>query len=197
MSNEAATRRRVALVPQDHRLLPWRTAIGNVEVPLLAGKLPRAQRRNRAYEALRQVQAAHFASEPVCKLSGGMQRRVVIARALAVNPEVLLLDEPFSAVDWWTRRGLHEELATLVATGDLGAVLVTHDLDEAVRLADEVLVLVGYPARVGAALPVDVARDERDSPEGAHSLIAVRAAALRAMQLGAPVKATEISSNQT
>ena len=177
-------RGRVALVPQDHRLLPWRSARANVEVPLLAMGLSKNERRRRAQEALNQTQAGDFSEQPVCTLSGGMRSRVVLARALAVHPRVLVLDEPFSGVDWWTRRALHAELASLVLTSRLGAVLVTHDVDEAVHLADEIVVFVGRPATIAAVLAVDISRNLRDDPAAATALTAIRWEALQLMQVG-------------
>ena len=149
-------RRRVGVVFQSYALFPHMTALGNVMTAL--GHLRASERRSRASALLALVHLQGFEERRPSALSGGQQQRVAVARALAREPEVLLLDEPFSAVDRRTRRGLHDELAELRKAVHMPIVLVTHDLDEAAALADRICVLdagttlqSGPPAEVLAA----------------------------------------------
>ena len=148
--------RRVGLVFQNYALFPHRTALGNVVASL--GHRPAAERKQRARELLALVHLAGFEGRRPATLSGGEQQRVAVARALAREPAVLLLDEPFSAVDRRTRRRLHDEVADLRRALRIPILLVTHDLDEAASLADRICVLAGgetlqtgTPAEVMAA----------------------------------------------
>ncbi len=152
---------------QDFALLPWRTTEENIALPL-EGRLPAAQRRERIEEALRTIGLADFRHAYPRQLSGGMRQRVGIARALAVRPAVLLLDEPLSALDAQTRELLIEELAAIWAGARTTAVWVTHNLEEALRLADRICVLSRRPARIKAMLPVPLPRAERG--EARHAL---------------------------
>jgi molybdate transport system ATP-binding protein len=135
----APHRRRAGLVFQSYALFPHLSALGNVATAL--GHLPRARRRARAAQLLELVHLAGLESRRPAELSGGQQQRVAVARALAREPEVLLLDEPFSAVDKVTRQRLYRELADLRRQLRMPVVLVTHDLDEAIMLADRMTVL--------------------------------------------------------
>jgi NitT/TauT family transport system ATP-binding protein len=157
---------------QDFALLPWRTAEQNIALPL-EGRLPPAERRRRVEEALRTIGLADFRHAYPGQLSGGMRQRVGIARALAVRPAVLLLDEPLSALDAQTRELLIEELAAIWAEARTTAVWVTHNLDEAVRLADRICVLSRRPARIKAMLSVDLPRAERGLERHALALRAL------------------------
>ena len=132
-------RRSVGLVFQQYALFPHLTAADNVAKAL--GHLPRRRRAERARELLELVHLDGLGGRRPAELSGGQQQRVAVARALARDPAVLLLDEPFSAVDQVTRRKLHRELAQLRARVRMPIVLVTHDLEEAVALADRMIVL--------------------------------------------------------
>ena len=161
----------VSLVFQDYTsaLLPWRTVAANVELPL-EGHLPKAERRTRVAATLEMVGLADRAGDRPPQLSGGMQQRVQLARALASRPTALLMDEPFGALDALTKSDLEDELLTLVAGTSMTVVFVTHDIDEAVYLSDRVIVLDGTPAGVAADIAVDCPRPRaqistRESPE--------------------------------
>jgi molybdate transport system ATP-binding protein len=132
-------RRAVGLVFQDYALFPHMTALGNVAAAL--GHLPRGQRAGRARALLAQVHLAGLEDRRPAELSGGQQQRVAVARALARDPAVLLLDEPFSAVDRATRRRLQAELAALRQSLSIPVLLVTHDLEEAALLADRMVLM--------------------------------------------------------
>ncbi len=149
----------VSLVFQDYAssLLPWRSVAGNVELPL-EGRLAKADRRARVMEMLEMVGLADRVDDRPFELSGGMQQRVQLARALASRPAVLLMDEPFGALDALTKADLEDQLLDVFAKTGTTVVFVTHDIDEAVYLSDRVLVLEGGPARVRAEIPVDCPR---------------------------------------
>ena len=149
---------RVGLVFQEPRLLPWRRVVDNVAFPLELAGVPAAQRRERARELLETVGVSAFASAYPAQLSGGMRQRTAIARALVRNPEVLLLDEPFSALDALTRERFDSELLELWQRIGATVIVVTHNISEAVFLADEVVVLSARPGRVVATLPVALPR---------------------------------------
>ncbi|MGQ9779392.1 MAG: ABC transporter ATP-binding protein [Bacillota bacterium] len=136
------------LLFQEPALFPWLTVQENVEFGLKLRGVGREERRRRAREALRQVGLAEFAGSYVHQLSGGMKQRAALARALVLDPGVLLLDEPFAALDAHSRALLGEELRGLWAEKKMTVLFVTHDLAEAVRLAGRVVVLSGRPARV-------------------------------------------------
>ena len=149
----------VSLVFQNYSsaLLPWRSVVGNVELPL-EGDLGKAERYERAMEALAMVGLADRAGDRPTQLSGGMQQRVQLARALVSRPTALLMDEPFGALDALTKADLEDELLSLVAAMATTVVFVTHDIEEAVYLSDRILVLDGAPARLAAEIPVECAR---------------------------------------
>lgn len=149
---------RVALMFQEPALFPWLTARGNVELALRTQGRTRRQRIARADELLATVGLADFAATRPHQLSGGMRQRVALARALAQDADVLLMDEPFGALDAMTRDRLHEELDTIVRTRDITVVFVTHNVREAVRLADRVVVLSARPGRVADEVPVTIGR---------------------------------------
>ncbi|APU17698.1 MULTISPECIES: ABC transporter ATP-binding protein [Actinoalloteichus] len=153
----------LAVVFQDYSrsLFPWLTVAGNVEFPLRSRGIPAAQRKERAAEALEAVGLSAAAAKYPRQLSGGMQQRVSIARALACRPALLLMDEPFASVDAQTRAELEDLLLKVQREQDTTVLLVTHDIDESVYLAHRVLVLSTAPASVVADLPVDLP-PERD-----------------------------------
>ena len=161
----------VSLVFQNYAsaLLPWRTVAANVELPL-EGHMAKPERRQRVAATLEMVGLADRADDRPPQLSGGMQQRVQLARALVSRPTALLMDEPFGALDALTKSDLEDELLALVSTAATTVVFVTHDIDEAVYLSDRVLVLGGDPAGVVADILVDCPRPRaqiptRESPE--------------------------------
>jgi len=146
----------VGLIFQEPRLLPWLTVAQNVGFGL--AELPREKRERRVADVLRRVGLADYGGRWPRELSGGQAQRVAIARALAPHPKVLLLDEPFSALDAFTRASLHEHLLDLWNAFKPTLVLVTHDVEEAAVLADRVLVMQPNPGRIAASIDVDLAR---------------------------------------
>ncbi|MEV4673600.1 MULTISPECIES: ABC transporter ATP-binding protein [Actinomadura] len=158
------------IVFQNAELLPWRTAVGNVEFGLEARGMSKAKRREAAMEAIELVGLGHAANRRPHELSGGMRQRVGIARALAIDPAVLLMDEPLSALDAQTRESMQAELLDIHERTGKTIVIVSHDLDESVLLADRVVTLVPDPGRVHGVLdtahgPGTSLDDRRASPE--------------------------------
>jgi NitT/TauT family transport system ATP-binding protein len=147
-----------AMVFQEHALLPWRTVLDNVTFGLENRGVPRAPREARAREMLALVGLTRFARQYPHQLSGGMKQRVGIARALATDPEVLLMDEPLASLDAQTRAIMQEELLRIWATLGKTVVYVTHSLEEALLLGDRVVLLTARPGRVSQVFPVDLGR---------------------------------------
>jgi NitT/TauT family transport system ATP-binding protein len=152
---------RIAFMFQEPALFPWLTAAGNIDLALRARKIPKSRRRGRVAELLDIVGLTGFAAARPHQLSGGMRQRVALARALAQDADVLLMDEPFGALDAITRNLLHSELERIVAETGLTVLFVTHNVSEAVRLADRVIVLSNRPGRVVAEHTVDLPRPRR------------------------------------
>jgi len=152
--------REVAVVFQDYgkALLPWRTAAGNVALALEAMGTPKRQRASRVGELLTKVGLAGHADRYPAQLSGGMQQRLQIARCLAQEPSILLMDEPFGALDAITRHGLQDEVAALVAATGVTVMFVTHDLEEAIYLGDRVISLRSNPGRLAQDIDVPLVR---------------------------------------
>jgi NitT/TauT family transport system ATP-binding protein len=148
-SGEVATGgRRVSLMFQEPALLPWLTAARNVELALRARGVPKADREARTVELLDVVRLRGFGDKRPHELSGGMRQRVALARALAQDGDVLLMDEPFGALDAMTRDLLHDELERICSERTLTVLFVTHNVREAARLGDRVIVLSSRPGRV-------------------------------------------------
>jgi NitT/TauT family transport system ATP-binding protein len=147
-----------AMVFQEHALLPWRTVLANVAFGPENRGVPRAAREARAREMLALVGLARFAHHYPHQLSGGMKQRVGIARALANDPEVLLMDEPFAALDAQTRTIMQEELLRIWATLGTTVIYVTHSLEEALLLGDRVVLMTARPGRVSQLFPVELGR---------------------------------------
>jgi NitT/TauT family transport system ATP-binding protein len=150
----------MAVVFQDYSrsLMPWLTVIHNIALPLRSAGVNRVDRERRAQEALREVGLNGVEASYPWQLSGGMQQRVAIARGLAFAPDVLLMDEPFASVDAQTRADLEDLVLDVRNRRGLTVVLVTHDIDEAVYLADRVLVLSARPAKVESVIEVPLGR---------------------------------------
>ncbi len=156
---------RTTLMFQEAALFPWLTAAGNVDLALKLRKVPRAERGPRVDQLLDLVNLRDFAKKRPHELSGGMRQRVALARALAQEADVLLMDEPFGALDAMTRDVLHDELERLCADTHLTVLFVTHNVREAIRLGDRVVLLSSRPGRVIAEYPVPIDRPRRiDAP---------------------------------
>jgi ABC-type nitrate/sulfonate/bicarbonate transport system ATPase subunit len=139
---------------QDDRLLPWRTALRNVEFALEADATPKTERVRRAREAFRLVGLDTFEDAFPYQLSGGMRSRVALARSLVTEPKILLMDEPFSRLDAQTRGHLQNELLRIQGLMGMTVVFVTHDVEEAVLLADEVVVMSPRPGTIREIVPI-------------------------------------------
>jgi NitT/TauT family transport system ATP-binding protein len=150
----------MALVFQDYSrsLMPWMTISNNVKLPLLASGLSKAERNARAKEALEAVNLPDAGDMYPWQLSGGMQQRAAIARALAYQPRLLLMDEPFASVDAQTRADLEDLVLRVHAQYGITVLFVTHDIDESVYLADRVIVLTHRPTSVSEVVPVSLPR---------------------------------------
>ncbi|HET6305325.1 MAG TPA: ABC transporter ATP-binding protein [Myxococcota bacterium] len=164
--------RQVGLVFQDPALFPWLTVRKNVEMGMRFRGVGAAERRSRSLELLRLVHLDAFAERRPHELSGGMRQRVAIARALAQEADVLLMDEPFGALDAMTRDVLHDELEAIWSRTALTVLFVTHNVREAVRLGDRVVLLSSRPGRVVAEFPIGIPR-----PRGVDSVPVAQAAA--------------------
>jgi NitT/TauT family transport system ATP-binding protein len=178
---EVAGGRRVALMFQDAALFPWLTARRNVELALrLAGVTDRRARRARAVELLETVHLGEALDRRPHELSGGMRQRVALARALAQGASVLLMDEPFGALDAMTRDLLHDELERVWTDQRPSVVFVTHNVREAVRLGDRVVLLASRPGRVVASYDIDLDRPRRIESAEVSALAATITEHLRA-----------------
>jgi NitT/TauT family transport system ATP-binding protein len=152
---------RTTLMFQESALFPWLTARGNVDLALRLDGVPKSGRRQRVAELLEMVHLEDFGDKRPHELSGGMRQRTALARALAQRADVLLMDEPFGALDAMTRDLLHDELESLWTRTGLTMLFVTHNVREAVRLGDRVVLLTSRPGRVAEEYPVDVSRPRR------------------------------------
>ncbi len=157
---------RPALMFQDAALFPWLTVADNVALPLRLAGVAKRSRRARADELLASVHLAGQGDRRPHELSGGMRQRAALARALAQEADILLMDEPFGALDAMTRDLLHDELEQVWSSTGLTIVFVTHNVREAARLSDRIVLLTSLPGRVADEFPVTIARPRRiDSPE--------------------------------
>ncbi len=171
--------RRIAYMFQEDRLLPWRTVRDNVAFGLESSRVSRADRHRRADDMLGLVGLHAWGDAWPHELSGGMRSRAALARSLAVQPEVLLMDEPFSKLDPQTRSQMHEELLRIQAGNGMTVVFVTHDMEEAVVLADRVIRLAARPGRVAEVVNLaDLVRPRvPTAPVVAEQVRVLRAAA--------------------
>jgi sulfonate transport system ATP-binding protein len=152
---------RLAMMFQEPGLFPWLSAAGNIELALRAKGVGRAERKRRALELLETVHLGGFGPKQPHELSGGMRQRVALARALAQDADVLLMDEPFGALDAMTRDLLHDELDRVREGRNLTVLFVTHNVREAARLGDRVVLLSSRPGKVIAEYPVPIPRPRR------------------------------------
>jgi len=158
--------REIGYITQEPTLLPWRTVLGNVELGLELNGVPPEARRAAARQYLEFVELAGFDDYHPKQISGGMKQKVALARSLVVEPRVLLLDEPFAALDAQTRNALQEVLLHVLARTHTTVVFVTHNVDEAVFLGDVVVCMTAQPTRVGKSVEVNVPRPrDRTGPE--------------------------------
>jgi NitT/TauT family transport system ATP-binding protein len=179
---------------QQAGLLDWRTVRANIELPLALHGADRTARRERATELLELVGLAEFAEHRPPQLSGGMQQRVAIARALAERPALLLMDEPFGALDEMTRERMQTELVRIARETSAAVVFVTHSIPEAVFLADRVVVMSPRPGRIARIVPVELgeqAFQTRESPAFFAAITAVREALRAGSDETGPVGAAE------
>ena len=159
-------RGQVSVMFQQDALFPWLTVRKNVELALRLNGVARSQRRDAAQDLLASVHLGDFGDRRPHELSGGMRQRVALARALAQRADVVLMDEPFGALDAMTRDLMHDELERVWADRHLAVVFVTHNVREAVRLGDRVVLLSSRPGRVVEEFPVTIERPRRiESPE--------------------------------
>ena len=146
----------MGMVFQSAVLYDWRTVIKNVMLPMEIKGVYREEQRQRAEEMLELVGLSNFKDSYPYELSGGMQQRVSIARALATSPNILLMDEPFSALDEFTREKLHDDLLKICHTREMTVIFVTHNIAESVYLSDRVVVMSPHPGRVSAVVDIDL-----------------------------------------
>lgn len=158
--------RKVAMMFQEAALFPWLTVGSNIEIPMRANRVPKAERRRRVEELLDLVRLQGMAKKRPHELSGGMRQRVALARALAQDADVLLMDEPFGALDAMTRDILHDELERIWRERNLTIMFVTHNVREAVRLGDRVVLLSSRPGRVIEEFTVEGERPRRIDSAG-------------------------------
>jgi NitT/TauT family transport system ATP-binding protein len=159
-------RGRTALMFQESSLFPWLTVAGNIELALRLAGVGKDERASRTATLLEGVHLAGHGQKRPHELSGGMRQRAALARALAQDADVLLMDEPFAALDAITRDALHDELERLWSESGLTVVFVTHNVREAARLGDRIVLLTSRPGRVARSFPVDIPRPRRiESPD--------------------------------
>ena len=170
---------RTGLMFQESALFPWLTVAGNVELALKLRKVPKADRRGRVAELLELVHLSDFADKRPHELSGGMRQRVALARTLAQDADILLMDEPFGSLDAMTRDVMHDELESIWQRTGATIVFVTHNVREAARLGDRIVLLSSRPGRVAQVFDVDLARPRRIEDRAVSELAAEVTASLR------------------
>ena len=167
---EAGYEPRMSIVFQETGLFPWRNVHDNIDFGLETAGMPATEREARIKHYIELVGLKGFEKSFPHQLSGGMRQRVGIARALAIEPDLLLMDEPFSALDAQTRTIMQEELVTLWEKTRLTTLYVTHNIQEAVMLADRVVLLSRRPGKVNKILTIAIPRADRDKPEHAEEI---------------------------
>lgn len=145
-------------IPQEQSLFPWKTVLDNAAFGLKARGLPRRERVSLAIRYLELVKLAEFAHKYPGQLSSGMRQRLALARALAVGPKLILMDEPFASLDWQSRRSMQDEFLRVCELTRQTVVLVTHDVEEAIYLADRVMVLTPRPSTIAETIHVPLPR---------------------------------------
>ena len=156
---------RLGYMFQDDRLLPWRVALNNVALALEAGSMPARERLARARAGLALVGLSDFDNAYPHQLSGGMRSRIALARSLVTEPDILLMDEPFSRLDAQTRSAMHNELLRIHASRQMSILFVTHDVEEAVTLAARIVMLSPRPGRVHRIVDLTLAHPRADQPQ--------------------------------
>jgi ABC-type nitrate/sulfonate/bicarbonate transport system ATPase subunit len=173
---------------QHFNLLPWRTVMGNIEFGLENLGMKKDERRPRAAEILKLVDLEGFESYYPGQLSGGMQQRVGLARALAVDPSLLLMDEPFGSVDDQTRMLLQEELLNIWERDQKTVVFVTHDIEEALYLGDRVVVMRARPSQISRIVEVPFGRPRSDAVRGSPDMARLKQEIWNELKVGATVE---------
>ena len=173
--HEAREQQRYGIAFQQSALFDWRTVRRNVELPLELAGWSKSRRAERALELLSLVQLSDFADHRPWELSGGMQQRVAIARALAADPPLLLMDEPFGALDEMTRERMQNELLRIRTETGKSIIFVTHSIPEAVYLSDRVVVMSPRPGRITATVPIALGERNEDTREHADFFAGVTA----------------------
>ncbi|MDR0684302.1 MAG: ABC transporter ATP-binding protein [Spirochaetaceae bacterium] len=178
LPRNARLKKKYGMVFQSAVLYEWRTVWKNIRLPLEILKLPKAEVSERISHVLELVGLTQFKNHYPHELSGGMQQRVSIARAFAIDPEILLMDEPFSALDEFTREKLHEDLLGIWRQTNKTVVFVTHNIAESVFLSDKVFVLSPHPGRLSAEIAIDLPRPRaaamRNSPRFNELVVKIR-----------------------
>jgi ABC-type nitrate/sulfonate/bicarbonate transport system ATPase subunit len=177
---------RIGFVFQNYRdsMLTWRTAIGNVCLALEAKHVKSADQKKIAMQYLKRVGMAHIADKPFYSLSGGQAQLVAIARAFAYEPDILLMDEPFSALDFQTSMGMMQALTKLWQETKITTLFISHDIDEAVFLADQVMVLTKNPGRLQKMIPVKLPRPRDVSIISDNDFFKIRRQVLKEFEKG-------------
>lgn len=166
-----APRAEASMVLQDYSLLPWRSVLENVAFGLELRRVPKEERLRAAHKMIEKVGLSEFAQASPYELSGGMQQRAAIARSLATDPQILYMDEPFGALDAFTRRQMQQELLSLWLKDRKTVLFVTHSVEEAVYLATRIVVMSTRPGRIIADFPVDLPYPRRSSDSNFGKLV--------------------------
>jgi NitT/TauT family transport system ATP-binding protein len=174
---------RAAFVFQDYTLLPWKNVLDNAAVGLRFAGKSKHECRGKGQEMLELVGLSEFASQYPRELSGGMQQRVAVARAMAMDPDILLMDEPFGALDEQTRQKLGSEMGRILTETERSVVMVTHSLDEAVFWADRIIVLSARPGRIVKEIEVKAPRPRSLSFIGTDAFAMIRAELFRLLEV--------------